>query len=176
MFFFWQITGFSIINAYIFYGKGIAKSTEGIIQIIFSIFENGMQLYLITSLVLFNVLTYASTLLFRTAHNQIKQHNNNDSETLSDTEIYILLQKTKRLHKWGFNTASITNGCFGWALLLATSFIFFGFINMSFYMYNDIVDGSPPSEILIDILFLERHSIISYLYSRRLFTFSGTVQ
>ena len=113
-----------------------------------------MQLYVIISLVLFNVITYASASIFRTTHNQIKQHNNIDSETLSDPEIYTLLQKTKRQHHLGCNTASITNECFGWTLLLATFFIFFSFINMSFYMYNDIVDGSPPSEILIDVLFL----------------------
>ena len=106
------------------------------------IIHDTMNIYILTPIVLFCLVTYACSEIFNLNYTQIK-HCNSENTQISDTQISQLLFDWKKRHQWGCLTLSAINYCFGWILLLLSCFFCLHFVYLTFFIYhNNVTDFS----------------------------------
>lgn len=105
------------------------------------------QIYPMTALVLFAVITYTAACIVNSIDQQMEA---------SEDVVYVNcnpLEIWKRRHLLGCEAVEAINNCFGWTLFLSTSFLIISFLSETFYILN----------LQIQVTLLEISYVLTYV-------------
>ena len=104
-------------------------------RIFISVMSTVSIIYPLTAIVVFVIHCYVSSLLFESVQSEIHR---NQILLMSgrDQDVRHLMSTFKQRHILACGTVDGINHCFGWILLLSTTFFFVSVINSSFYLFG----------------------------------------
>lgn len=127
-------------------GYHLTMETSSRHRIFISFMSTLSIIYPLTTLLVFAIHCYASSLTFELILNWPIEEPINDG----DDVVLFAAQTLGKRHVSACETVDAINHCFGWMLLLSTTFYFVAVVNATFYL----VGLDNPKITLLDIIFL----------------------
>lgn len=113
-----------------------------------------LQIYLMASLVLFAVISYMSTSVLKSFHQEVQVWNDVNVDRISLLESSDLLEMWKRRVQLIWKTLEALDNCFSWTLFLSVSFLCISFVAQSFDLYLCVMNNDSALKIVIDASYL----------------------
>ena len=114
-----------------------------------------MHVYVTAALLLFCIVTYVCASIVSSIYKRAGVFNDERVKLLIPIKNCNQLKLWKRWYQLSCQSVASINFCFGWTLLFSLCFIFVGFINSTFWMFNSnlYLRFSETSKIVVDLIF-----------------------
>ena len=111
-----------------------------------------MHIYVTATLLLFCTVTYTCASIVNSICKRASDFNDERVKLFIPTSCN---QLCKRWHQLSCQSVAAIDFCFGWTLLFSLCFVFVGFINSTFWMFNSnlYLKFSETSKIVVDLIF-----------------------
>ncbi len=116
-----------------------------------------IQIYPSWTFIMFAIVSYASSTIFKSITLQLKCLNHQSTNDLRNVN----LSHLKRFYVLACGTVDCIQDCFGWSLLLIIPYHFVAIINAAFYMFGQTEEIVATSEILFFMFYLINLFIIT---------------